>query len=57
MHIAIENEDTAPQVLAALKDKGIPIEEHRKIAPSLEDVFIAMVASQEADKPASQQAV
>jgi ABC-2 type transport system ATP-binding protein len=43
VHIAIEREDMAARVFDALKSKGIPIEAQRKITPSLEDVFIAMV--------------
>jgi ABC-2 type transport system ATP-binding protein len=43
LHIGLERSDDAAAVLGALAREGIPVQDHREILPSLEDVFIAMV--------------
>jgi ABC-2 type transport system ATP-binding protein len=48
VHIAMESRDLMEMILEGLKAKGIPIEAHREIVPSLEDAFIAMVKEKEA---------
>ncbi len=47
IHIAVDREDREGPVLEALKRRGIPVEGERRISPSLEDVFIAMVLGRE----------
>ena len=44
LHIGLEGKDHAAGVLSKLAQEGISIQDHRDILPSLEDVFIAMVA-------------
>ena len=44
LHVGLEGKDHAAGVLSKLAQEGISIEDHRDILPSLEDVFIAMVA-------------
>ena len=44
LHVGLEGKDHAAGVLSKLAQEGISIQDHRDILPSLEDVFIAMVA-------------
>ena len=44
LHVGLEGKDHAADVLSKLAQEGISIQDHRDILPSLEDVFIAMVA-------------
>jgi ABC-2 type transport system ATP-binding protein len=46
VHVALEHEDMAAGVFGELEAKGIPVEAERTIVPSLEDVFISMVAGE-----------
>jgi hypothetical protein len=43
LHIGLERKEDAAAVLGVLAREGIPVQDHREILPSLEDVFIAMV--------------
>jgi ABC-2 type transport system ATP-binding protein len=47
VHIAMESLDLTDVILDGLKAKRIPVEAHREIVPSLEDVFIARVKESE----------
>ena len=43
LHIGLERSEDAAAVLSMLVREGIPVQDHREIMPSLEDVFITMV--------------
>ena len=43
VHVSMESRDLIGGILDGLKVKGIPVEAHREIIPSLEDVFIDSV--------------
>jgi ABC-2 type transport system ATP-binding protein len=43
LHIGLERKEAAAAVLGMLEREGIPVQDHREILPSLEDVFITMV--------------
>jgi len=43
LHIGLERKEVAAAVLVMLEREGIPVQDHREILPSLEDVFISMV--------------
>ena len=43
LHVGMREKDVAPRVLERLTSRGLKIEGHREITPSLEDVFIALV--------------
>jgi ABC-2 type transport system ATP-binding protein len=43
LHIGLERKEAAADVLGMLEREGIPVQDHREILPSLEDVFITMV--------------
>ena len=43
LHVTLETDTTTPAVLERLQRENIPVREHRRILPSLEDVFISMV--------------
>ena len=47
VHIAMESRDVMQTILDGLEAKGIRVEAHREIIPSLEDVFIAKVKASE----------
>jgi ABC-2 type transport system ATP-binding protein len=46
LHIAFANKDLLDDILRTLQEKGIMVRDHREILPSIEDVFISMVAKQ-----------
>lgn len=43
IHVALESMDRLEGVMALIKDNGLSVEGSREIAPSLEDMFIALV--------------
>jgi ABC-2 type transport system ATP-binding protein len=46
LHIALVNRDLREGIFQTLKREGIMVRDHRKILPSIEDVFISMVQRQ-----------
>jgi len=46
LHIMVEDKEAIDNILDELRAKGIGIEGHREIVPSLEDVFITIVERQ-----------
>ncbi|HVN95128.1 MAG TPA: ABC transporter ATP-binding protein, partial [Syntrophorhabdaceae bacterium] len=50
LHVAVRQRDVVSLVLDRLNSQGFPVEGHREILPSLEDVFISTVENQEKQK-------
>ncbi len=48
LHIGIKRKDDIPAILSTLAERGCPVDNYREIAPSIEDVFFAMIGERTA---------
>lgn len=48
IHLVVERPDAAPQVRDGLSARGVVVDDIRQIEPSLEDVFVALLAGEHA---------
>ncbi|MHB8109164.1 MAG: ABC transporter ATP-binding protein [Syntrophorhabdaceae bacterium] len=45
LHIGLTDRGDIPGIISFLSDKGCNVEDHREIAPSIEDIFFSMIES------------